>query len=384
MLIIGCHSFGWHFFCAYLCAFLLLALFAVNQFMHIQIKQDTGNSPLYPFTRLRTAATLRTGIFTLQERCALLGIMLYTENEHAPKTGGSVIELPENALLSFSGLEHILKTGSLSDTGEHFRELKHASDLVKYNDWALHSDFEWLRASKPSMPVPETVQVINPRNVFIEPGAKLHHCIINAANGPVYIGANAEIMEGSMLRGPLAIGEGAVVKMGAKIYGATTIGPYCIAGGEIKNSILMGFSNKAHDGYLGDAVLGEWCNLGAGTSNSNIKNTAGEIQLYSEGDEPFAAGNKFGLIMGDFSRSAINTSFNTGTIAGACCNIFGAGLTPKHIPAFSWGLNGERYREEEALRDINNWMALKGKTISPGQEQNIRNYYRETVNKSTS
>ena len=175
-------------------------------------------------------------------------------------------------------------------------------------------------------------------------------------------------MEGSMIRGPVAICEGATIKMGAKIYGATTIGPYCIAGGEIKNSILFGNSNKAHDGYLGDSVIGEWCNLGAGTSNSNIKNNASDVMVWT----PYGqvnAGKKFGAMIGDYSRTAINTSINTGTVIGSCWNVFGQGLTPKYIPSFSWGSDGvERYKFEKALEDINNWMGLKHKQISDSEK----------------
>lgn len=142
-------------------------------------------------------------------------------------------------------------------------------------------------------------------------------------------------MEGCLLRGPLAIGERTTVKMGTKIYGATTVGPKCTVGGEIKNSVFFGHSNKAHDGYLGDAVIGEWCNLGAGTSCSNVKNTASNVMVWTP-KGLMNAGKKCGVIMGDYSRTAINTSINTGTIIGVSSNVFGNGLTPKYIPSFSW------------------------------------------------
>ncbi|MBL7727462.1 MAG: glucose-1-phosphate thymidylyltransferase [Dinghuibacter sp.] len=348
--------------------------------MHLQIAPTTGNTTLWPFTPFRGFESLRTGLFTLAERCALLGIVLHTGEHPAPAENDIVITLPANQLVSLAGLQQLKETGQAPGS-EHTRTLQHAAHLVQFNDWALRTDMDWILAHKASMPIPATVQTINPREIFIEPGARLQHCTINASNGPVYIGAHAEVMEGCTLRGPLVIGEGAVVKMGAKIYGSTTIGPYCMAGGEIKNSILMGFSNKAHDGYLGDAVLGEWCNLGAGTSNSNIKNTAGEILLYNGSNEPFTAGNKCGLMMGDFSRSAINTSFNTGAMVGVCCNIFGSGLTPKHTPDFRWG--NETYRLEAALRDIGNWMALKGRPLTAAMEEQIRRYYQETVTHSS-
>lgn len=174
-------------------------------------------------------------------------------------------------------------------------------------------------------------------------------------------------MEGNMIRGPFALCEGSVIKMGSKIYGGTTIGPGCVAGGEIKNSVFFGYSNKAHDGYLGDSVIGEWCNLGAGTSNSNIKNSAGDIMLSNDGNK-VNAGNKAGLLMGDYSRAAINTSFNTGTIVGVSCNIFGREFPSRETKNFMWG--DDRYELEKALRDIENWKRLKNKSLSD-QEKNL-------------
>jgi NDP-sugar pyrophosphorylase family protein len=159
-------------------------------------------------------------------------------------------------------------------------------------------------------------------------------------------------MEGCMLRGPIAIGENTVLKMGTKIYSGTTIGPNCTVGGEIKNSVLFSNSNKAHDGYLGDSVIGSWCNLGAGTSSSNVKNTAGIVTYYDENNQSHEVGRKAGLIMGDYSRCAINTSFNTGTMVGVCCNIFGSIMPNKFIPDFTWG--NERYDIDKALINISN------------------------------
>ena len=169
----------------------------------------------------------------------------------------------------------------------------------------------------------------------------------------------------ALIRGPFAVGEGSRIKMGAKIYGGTTIGPYCLATGEIKNSILMSYSNKAHDGYLGDSVIGSWCNLGAGTSNSNLKNTAGMIKMWSKEQNDFVdAGYKCGLLMGDYSRCAINTSFNTGTVVGISCNVFGNVFQSKFINDFTWG--SEKYIFEKAISDINNWKKMKGLEITEG------------------
>jgi UDP-N-acetylglucosamine diphosphorylase/glucosamine-1-phosphate N-acetyltransferase len=160
--------------------------------------------------------------------------------------------------------------------------------------------------------------------------------------------------------------------MGAKVYAATTLGPYCIAAGEIKNSVLLGNTNKAHDGYLGDSVIGEWCNLGAGTTNSNLKNNAGDVRVWTSAGE-VSAGKKCGVMMGDYSRTAINTSINTGTVVGVCCNVYGTGLTPKYIPSFSWGSEGlKRYELEKAFEDVESWKQMKNSTLSANEKKILK------------
>jgi UDP-N-acetylglucosamine diphosphorylase/glucosamine-1-phosphate N-acetyltransferase len=219
-----------------------------------------------------------------------------------------------------------------------------------------------------------TNHLICPEKIFVEEGAQISFSILNAEAGPIYIGKNAQIEEGCLLRGPIAIGEGSRLKMGTRIYGATTIGPFCLAGGEIKNSILSAYTNKAHDGYLGDSVIGEWCNLGAGTSNSNLKNNASLVKIWSKKDNDFvAAGNKCGLLMGDYSRCAINTSFNTGTIVGVSCSIFGNSFLPKLIDNFTWG--NEKYIFEKAIDDISNWKKLKGCQITETDIESLKKIY---------
>jgi UDP-N-acetylglucosamine diphosphorylase/glucosamine-1-phosphate N-acetyltransferase len=179
-------------------------------------------------------------------------------------------------------------------------------------------------------------------------------------------------MEGCIIRGPFAMGEGACLKMGAKVYGATTLGPRCVVGGEVKNSVLFGYSNKAHDGYLGDSVIGEWCNLGAGTTNSNLKNNASEVKIWTPQGE-MNAGNKCGVMMGDYSKTAVNTAINTGTVIGVCCNVFGTGLTPKYIPSFSWGSEGvKRYAVEKIFPDIEDWKKLKGETLNENEKSILK------------
>ncbi|MDA9898342.1 GlmU family protein [Flavobacteriales bacterium] len=211
--------------------------------------------------------------------------------------------------------------------------------IFEKNHTFIKSDFELLTSGRKSQPISQTNGVTNSENIFIEEGAVVEHSILNASTGPIYIGKNAEIMEGSIVRGPLAMCEHSVLKMGAKIYGATTLGPYCKVGGEVNNSVLLGYSNKGHDGFLGNSVLGEWCNLGADTNNSNLKNNYAEVKLWSYLSDKFEnTGLQFcGLIMGDHSKCAINTSFNTGTVVGVSSNIFGAGFPRNFVSSFTWG-----------------------------------------------
>jgi UDP-N-acetylglucosamine diphosphorylase/glucosamine-1-phosphate N-acetyltransferase len=196
-----------------------------------------------------------------------------------------------------------------------------------------------LTKDRTSQPLSDSNQVINSEHIFIEEGAQIECAILNASDGPIYIGKDATIMEGAIIRGPFALGESAVVKMGAKVYGPTTVGPHSKVGGEVSKSILLAYSNKSHDGYLGNSVLGEWCNLGAGTSTSNLKNNYTPIKLWNYKAERFLpTGQQFcGLIMGDHSKCGINTMFNTGTVIGVSANIFGAGFPRNFIPSYSWG-----------------------------------------------
>jgi len=282
----------------------------------------------------------------------------------------------------FSGREvldlHKIKINNSVDYKGDLKVLRYPWEIFQMNDWALREDYELITAKRKSKAISKTNKLVNPAQIFMEAGAKVKHCILNADEGPIYIGKNVTVMEGSMIRGPVALCEGAVVKMGTKIYGATTIGPFCTVGGEIKNSVLFGYSNKAHDGYLGDSVIGEWCNLGAGTSNSNIKNNGSEVKYWVDADKKeMSAGYKGGLLMGDYSRAAINTSFNTGTVVGICCNVVTGSLTPKLIPGFSWGADGiTKYKLSKALIDIDNWKKLKGLTITEREKQILTDIYK--------
>ncbi|MBS1512651.1 MAG: glucose-1-phosphate thymidylyltransferase [Bacteroidetes bacterium] len=289
--------------------------------------------------------------------------------------GGIAYKFSEKEVMGL----HKIRIKKSIEYDESLKVLHYPWQIFQLNDWAIRQDFELITARRKSKPIPKTNTVINPSQIFIEPGAKVEHCVLNASAGPIYIGKNAELMEGCMVRGPFALGEGSLVKMGSKIYGATSIGPYCLAGGEIKNTVMFAYSNKAHDGYLGDSVIGEWCNLGAGTSNSNIKNNCGEVKYWVAGDKKeISAGIKGGLLMGDYSKAAINTSFNTGTIVGISCNVFAQGLTPKYIPHFSWGCDGiTKYRLKEALQDIDAWKKLKGQTITERETRILTDIYKK-------
>jgi UDP-N-acetylglucosamine diphosphorylase/glucosamine-1-phosphate N-acetyltransferase len=346
----------------------------------IVLNDNELRNDLYPFALTRHVADIRIGILTIREKWELLLNHPIVINTEKKASLDNVLILPSNIIPTKDFFLSLEQNTENNLQGETCKVVEYPWHLFQFNDWALRKDFELLTLGKISAAIPESVQVSNPRNIFIEEGALLSHCILNASLGPIYIGKNAEIMEGTIIRGPVAICEGVVVKIGTRIYGATTIGPYSVVGGEIKNSIFFGYSNKAHDGYLGDSVVGEWCNLGAGTSNSNLKNNAGEVNVWNPVSEIWRnAGMKCGLLMGDYSRSAINTSFNTGTVVGVCCNVFGEGLTPGFIPGFSWGYKPlKKYEFEKAIRDITNWKKLKGKSVTEEEVAQLRNIFNQS------
>jgi UDP-N-acetylglucosamine diphosphorylase/glucosamine-1-phosphate N-acetyltransferase len=218
-------------------------------------------------------------------------------------------------------------------------KINHTWEIFSKNETALLEDFAFLTKDRISQKISKTNTVLGEGQIFLEKGAKVECSILNTKNGPIYIGKDAEIMEGSMIRGPFALCDHAQIKMAAKIYGPTTIGPCCRVGGEVNNSVMFGFSNKAHDGFLGHSVIAEWCNIGADTNTSNLKNTYDTIRLWSYGKQTFINTHlQFcGLIMGDHSKCGINTMFNTGTVVGVNANIFGPGFQRNFIPSFIWG-----------------------------------------------
>lgn len=340
--------------------------------MRINFVDNYTKDNLYPFTATRSAVDIRVGILTIREKWTFIFSALGNNVNKNSITLDSKI-IPTKKYVEEQGY---INNDDISfiNGSEDIRILQFPWQIFQYNDWALRKDFELLTQGRKSQPISTTNRTINPENIFIEEGAKVEHSILNASTGPIYIGKNAEVMEGSMIRGSFALCEGATVKMGSKIYGATTVGPYCTVAGEIKNSILFGYSNKAHDGYLGDSVIGEWCNLGAGTTNSNVKNTASDVGVWYKPDMAYKkVGLKCGLLMGDYSRAAINTSFNTGCMVGVCCNIFAEGFPPKYIPDFTWG--DDLYTIDKALQDIDNWKKLKGKNITEAEKEILNELY---------
>ncbi|MCB9361038.1 MAG: GlmU family protein [Flavobacteriales bacterium] len=228
----------------------------------------------------------------------------------------------------------------IKDYNQSFIQLKieKITDLFSKNEEAIRADFTLLTAGRKSQTLSSTNTIIGD-DIFIEEGAKVEAAILNSTTGPIYIGKDAEVMEGSVVRGPLALCEHATLKLATKIYGATTVGPHSKVGGEVTNSVIQGYSNKGHDGFLGNSIIGEWCNLGADTNNSNLKNNYAEVKLWSYETERFKnTGLQFcGLVMGDHSKCGINTMFNTGTVVGVSANIFGSGFPRNFLPSFSWG-----------------------------------------------
>ena len=329
---------------------------------------------LLPFTFTRPVADIRVGILTIREKWeAFLDSTTTTVTEDYLSDKYPMVEMEENIMINASYLPNLelvemiksleanqaifngedviafftndsqenidFNTYDTLEFNDDIIRIEHTWDIFAKNAEALHDDFNLITKDRKSQPIPTSNNVIDPENIFIEEGATLEFTTLNASNGPIYIGKNAEIMEGSLIRGPLALCEGSIIKMGAKIYGATTIGPFSKVGGEVNNSVFFAYSNKGHDGFLGNSVLGEWCNLGADTNNSNLKNNYAEVRLWDYQTESFAkTGLQFcGLMMGDHSKCGINTMFNTGTVIGVSANIFGSGFPRNFVPSFSWG-----------------------------------------------
>ncbi|MFD0962974.1 GlmU family protein [Pseudofulvibacter geojedonensis] len=342
--------------------------------MNYILFDGTVRKQLLPFTYTRPVADIRVGILTIREKWEkALGFTTSTITEEYLSDKYPMVEMEQNIMLNASflpNLELVAMVKSLSENqaifyqedviafyttdeqeevdfdiydiieyeGEFIR-IENTWDIFSKNAEAIKADFDLLTKDKVSQPIPEGVQCLGREQIFIEKGAQVLFSTLNATDGPIYIGKEATIMESCSVRGPFALCNNATLKMGAKIYGGTTIGPHSKVGGEVNNSVIFGYSNKGHDGFLGNSVLGEWCNIGADSNNSNLKNNYAEVRLWSYETEGFArTGLQFcGLMMGDHSKCGINTMFNTGTVVGVSANIFGGGFPRNFIPSYSWG-----------------------------------------------
>ena len=343
--------------------------------MNYILFDGSARNALLPFTYTRPVAEIRIGILTIREKWEkYLGYTTTTITEDYLSEKYPMVEMEVNIMINASylpstALVDIIKSlkenqavyhedeivafyaGENQEevdlstyqrilyTGDDLITVKNTWDIFSKNDVALEADFKLITAGRESVPISKTNTAFNKDNIFIEEGATVECSILNANNGPIYIGKDALVMEGSMIRGGFALCEQGVVKMGAKIYGATTVGPYGKVCGEVSNSVIFGNSSKGHDGYLGNSVLGEWCNIGADSNNSNLKNNYDQVRLWSYETENFAkTGLQFcGLMMGDHSKCGIDTMFNTGTVVGVSANIYGSGFPRNFIPSFSWG-----------------------------------------------
>ena len=275
-----------------------------------------------------------------------------------------------------------LKGVDIQNNGTELSSISRPQDIFQLNGEEIKKDFK-LVSRGASQELDETVRHKGSYPVYIEEGASLEHCILNTDKGPIYIGKNAKVMEGSILRGPCSVSESTVIKMGARIYEDCSFGPHCKIAGEISNSVLQGYSNKAHEGYLGNSVLGEWCNLGADTNTSNLKNNYAEVRLWSYESRRFeSTGLQFcGLIMGDHSKSGINTMFNTGTLVGVSSNIFGGGFPRNFIPSFSWGGSSgfTEYRFDKAMETAEKVMGRRGIELDEVERAVLRHVFDESA-----
>ena len=354
-----------------------------------------------PLSLTRPIGDIRVGLFTNLERWSILlpddhiGFQSesYLSDEFEELHDGKIVNaciIPnEDFVASIVYLEDNCRlmlgnnTMAISGTGKNIINYKGEMPILINNRWellsvnaaAISNDIDLIKESISYQKIPKDVIVIGPKDsIYLEEGAILSACTLNSKEGPIYISKGAEVMEGALIRGPFALCENAVVKMGAKIYGASTIGPFCKVGGELSNVIFQSYSNKGHDGFLGNSYIGEWCNLGADTNVSNLKNNYDSVSSYCyEKKEEVNTGLQFlGLFMGDHSKTGINSMFNTGAVVGVSCNLYGAGFFPKHTLSFSWGEPNalEPFRIEKSLEYANKMMERRSEKLS-AEEENI-------------
>lgn len=391
---------------------------------NIILFDDESREQMLPLSYTRPVAEIRTGIYTIRERWEKLlkGKASYITSEYLSQRfpihieddniviNGAImpndrlvrlIELlePNEALMDGGNLlaarlnhhqfENLLRDEAIEEISglemadTPFIHLAYPWDLFLYLRATIEYDYNLITRGRVSQTIPSNNQVIAGDNIFLEEGAQLSCAILNAQSGPIYIGRNAQVMEGAIIRGPVTIGEGSTIKMGAKIYGPTAIGPDCKIGGELKDVVILGHSNKAHDGYLGNSIIGEWCNLGAGTTTSNLKNNYSTVRMWDYSTRTMRdSGLQFlGLVMGDHSKAGIQTMFNTGTIVGVSSNIFGEGFPPKFVPSFTWGgaTGLITHRLDEALSTASKVMARRDIEFTSIDENILRKVFELSV-----
>lgn len=379
---------------------------------------DASRNSLLPLTYTRPVCDIRIGILTIREKWEkYLGEKTSTitedylsakypteQSEEMMLINGSICPTPKllkaikglkvgQALVCQGNVVAMYKTKaqflSEEDSTQEieveydFIKINNTWDIFVLNDKALREDFELLTQNRKSAPLSSTNRVVGEQNIFVEEGAVVEFAILNAKEGPIYIGKDAEVMEGSIVRGPFAMCEHSVLKMASKIYGATTLGPYVKVGGEVSNVVIFGYSNKAHDGFIGNSVIGEWCNIGADTNASNLKNTYEEVRVWSIEKNTFVPTDQtfFGTIMGDHSKCGINTMFNTGTVIGVSSNIYGHGYQRNYIPSFAWGgtTGLKSYDMEKAIEVAEKMYQRRNVVMSQQDKEILRNVYTQTL-----
>lgn len=372
-----------------------------------------------PLTYIRPVCDIRVGILTIREKWEkylgektstitedYLSVKYPTEESEAMmlingsicpteslvkqvkalKTGQTLMSEENVIIAMYKTKEEFLAEEDNSETiesKEEFIRIVNPWDIFVMNDRAIREDFALITQGRKSAKLSETNRVLGAENVFVEEGAVVECATLNAKEGPIYIGKDAEIMENSVVRGPFAMCEHAVLKLSAKIYGATTLGPYAKVGGELANVVIFGYSNKAHDGFMGNSVIAEWCNIGADTNASNLKNTYEEVRLWSIEKGTFVpTGQTFcGTIMGDHSKCGINTMFNTGTVVGVSANIYGHGYQRNYLPSFVWGGNSglKTFEPEKAIEVAEKMYERRGMKMSDDDKRILLYVYRSTL-----
>jgi UDP-N-acetylglucosamine diphosphorylase/glucosamine-1-phosphate N-acetyltransferase len=386
---------------------------------HLILFDGNERRNLLPLSATRSIADFRIGILTIREKwekCTGVQAHILTEPYLQPKyvyrqeegavfvnasflpesqLAEAIEKLPANSALRNQHTVIAVKTDSAVQSAngllntpleeiyiECDLQVRNLCDIFLLNGREIANDIRLMKLQPNPEVLSGTNTLIGRENIYVEEGVVCEASSINAKNGPVYFGKNSEVMEGAAIRGPFALCNHSTVKMQAKIYGDTTIGPHCKVGGELSNAVLFGYSNKAHDGFLGNSVIGEWCNLGADTNNSNLKNNYGIVKAWSYAAKAFqSTGLQFcGLMMGDHSKCGINTMFNTGTVTGVCANIFGGGFPPKFVPDFSWGgASGfEAYDLGKCFEAAGQAMSRRGLKLTD-QDKNMLEYIFETT-----